>query len=298
MPEWTGRVDGDGPEHARWHQVVRPWAPGAVLDPGTAVLVGFASDEGVRRNLGRAGAAAGPDALRRALAPLSEPGRPVRDSGDLEVADGDLEGAQERLGRRVRAVRAAGGLPVVLGGGHEVAYGSYLGWAGAAGWGILNLDAHLDLRPGDRSTSGTPFAQVAAAEAAQGRPFSYAVAGVARASNTRALFQAAARLDAQVLLDEDCGHDRVLDFVASFARGVAQLHLTIDLDVLPGATAPGVSAPAGLGVDLAVVLAAVRCAAASGKLGVLEVAELNPRFDADGRTARAAARLVDAALRA
>ncbi len=31
--------------------------------------------------------------------------------------------------------------------------------------------------------------------------------------------------------------------------------------------------------------------------GLLEVAELNPRFDVDGRTARTAARLVDEALR-
>lgn len=76
-----------------------------------------------------------------------------------------------------------------------------------------------------------------------------------------------------------------------------RVHLTIDLDVLPASVAPGVSAPAGLGVEARVVLGAVRRVAASGKLGVLEVAELNPLFDVDGRTARTAARLVDAALR-
>ena len=76
-----------------------------------------------------------------------------------------------------------------------------------------------------------------------------------------------------------------------------RLHLSVDLDVLPAAVAPGVSAPAGFGVELSVVRAVVRRAAASGRLGVLEVAELNPAFDVDGRTARTASRLVDEALR-
>jgi len=78
---------------------------------------------------------------------------------------------------------------------------------------------------------------------------------------------------------------------------VDRVHLTLDLDALPAAVAPGVSAPAGFGIPLDAVRAAVRAVAASGRLGLLEVAELNPRFDVDGRTARTAARLVDETLR-
>lgn len=294
---WTGRVDGGGAEHARWHQVVRGWTPGDPVPRDAAVVVGFACDEGVRRNRGRVGAADGPAALRAALASLADPGRPVRDAGDVVVGAGDLEAGQARLGAVVRAILEAGALPVVLGGGHEVAYGSHLGWAGTDGWGVLNLDAHLDLRAGEVATSGTPFAQVAAAEAARGRPFAYAVAGVSRANNTRALFAAAERLRARVLLDEDCDVASLLAFADAFCAGVQRVHLTIDLDVLPAAVAPGVSAPAGLGVDPRAIHAAVRRVATSGRLGLVEVAELNPGLDADGRTARAAARLVDAAVR-
>ena len=99
---WTGRDDGPGPEHARWHSVVRGWVPGEQLHEGAVVLVGFASDEGVRRNGGRVGAAAGPAALRGALASLGDPGRPVFDAGDV-VVDSDLEGGQARLGVGARA---------------------------------------------------------------------------------------------------------------------------------------------------------------------------------------------------
>ena len=42
--------------------------------------------------------------------------------------------------------------------------------------------------------------------------------------------------------------------------------------------------------------AAVTAAAASGKLALLDVVELNPSLDADGRTARTAARLVTTAV--
>ncbi len=294
---WSGRDDGPGPEHARWHSLVRGWTPGDPMTSGAVVVVGFASDEGVRRNGGRVGAVEGPAALRGALASLSDPGVPVFDAGDVVVDDGNLEGGQARLGRLVSGVLDAGGLPVVLGGGHAVAYGSYRGWAGRAGWGVLNVDAHFDLRVADRATSGTPFAQMAAAEAAAGRRFEYSVAGISRANNTRVLFETAERLGVSVLLDEDCSPDRARAFATEAAASVEKLHLSIDLDALPAAVAPGVSAPAGFGIALDAVQTIVRAVVASGKLGLLEIAELNPRFDVDGRTARTAARLVDFAVR-
>lgn len=297
---WTGRDDGPGPGHARWHGVVRP-VVGLEGLAGVATLIGFVSDEGVRRNGGRVGAALGPGALRAALANLADPGVPITDAGDVVVDDGDLEGGQARLGRAVASVLDAGGLPVVLGGGHEVAFGTHLGWAGRAGgtgerWGILNLDAHFDLRSG-RASSGTPFAQIADAARAARRPFTYAVAGISRAGNTRVLFDRAADLGVGFVTDEDCTADAAGALLEGVLGACDRLHLSVDLDVLPAAVAPGVSAPAGFGVELSVVRAVVRRAAASGRLGVLEVAELNPAFDVDGRTARTASRLVDEALR-
>jgi len=296
---WTGRSDGVGTGHARWHTVLR-----AADDPTSGVnLVGFCSDEGVRRNGGRVGAASGPAELRRALANLAEPPALVADCGDVIVRGQDLEGAQERLGLAVGAVLAARGLPVVLGGGHEVAYGSYQGWrrrldAGTPErWGVLNLDAHLDLRHADHSTSGSPFLQMAVDETMNGRDFDYAVLGVNQAANTRILFDRAAELGVRFLYDELCEPEAVAEFVAEFLARVDRVHLSVDLDVLPSYVAPGVSAPAALGVPLAEVRTAVRMVAESGKLGLLEVAELNPALDVDARTARTAAYLLDDAVR-
>lgn len=303
---WNGRFDGDGAEHRRWWQAVTPYQGEAAAGAGPkpAVLLGFCSDEGVRRNKGRAGAATAPAALRAALGPLAfHLDRSVGDAGDVVVAGSDLEAGQERTGKAVTAMLDGGHLPVVLGGGHETAFASYLGVAGSAAvqngrrLGVLNLDAHFDLRDEDKPSSGTPFLQMARAEATAGRELRYAVVGISEPNNTRALFDTAQKLGVRYLLDEDCDAERVRNFVADFLAEVDVLYLTIDLDVLPAAVAPGVSAPAAYGVPLAVISAVCRQVARSGKLLHLDVAELNPRFDIDGRTAKVAARLVETLLR-
>src|SRR5439155_26793165 len=81
---------------------------GTTPDEADVVLVGFPTDEGVRRNGGRPGAAEGPDALRRVLWTLTPDAerhgdftsllRRTADLGNLAVA-GDLEEDQEALGR-------------------------------------------------------------------------------------------------------------------------------------------------------------------------------------------------------
>lgn len=312
---WQGRHDGDGPAHARWHERMQVLPAGSAAPdtphaPHVSVL-GFRSDEGVRRNRGRVGAADGPRALRAALAPMALHGAladgsvGLRDLGDAETLGEDLEGGQDRAAAlTARALDAPGNrLTVVLGGGHETAWPSYRGLMASrhagARWGVLNLDAHFDLREELRPTSGTPFAQMAVAERAAGRDLRYAVLGIAEPSNTPALFARARELGVRWMTDEDCvaaGASGIREAVEQFAADLDVLYLTIDLDLLPAAVAPGVSAPAAYGVPLPLVQAAVTAAAATGTLALLDVVELNPLLDADGRTARTAARLITTAV--
>ncbi len=310
MNAWTGRIDAaDGDLGHRWHQVVRP--VDLADRPGVALL-GFACDAGVRRNHGRAGAAEGPRALRRALGNLawhgSDSGR-LYDAGDV-ACDGDaLEDAQAEYADRLAALLRAGHAPIGLGGGHEIAWAGYQGLQRAFGshaklerLGIINFDAHLDLRrpetPG-RGTSGTPFLQIAEARAAAGRPFRYLCVGASPASNTAALFERAAALGAELIPDVEAGEAAAEARLRRFVDESSSIYLTFCLDVLPPAVAPGVSAPSGLGVALhrAIgllrgVLAACDHRTPTSKLLLADVAELNPTHDADGRTARTAARLV------
>ena len=301
LPVWQGRIDAaEGGLALRWHQWVQPLA--AEQAPGFA-LVGLACDEGVSRNQGRTGARQGPQALRKALANLAWCGqRPVYDSGDIACQGTDLEGAQQAYAQRVALLLGQGHLPLGLGGGHEIAYASFLGLARHLQGleqrpriGIVNFDAHFDLRSAEQSSSGTPFRQIAEYCEQAGLAFDYCCLGVSEANNTQALFEQARRLNVRYRLDRQMQPWNIAAieaFVDQFLAGIDHLYMTICLDVLPASQAPGVSAPSAHGVDLMVVEHLVRRAKACGKLRMADVAELNPALDQDSRTARIAARLL------
>ena len=313
MSAWSGRTDRtDNAKIQRWHHAVQ--AIGASDGPGIA-LVGFASDAGVSRNQGRPGAAQGPDAIRRAMSNLAWHGNErsrLYDAGDVRCVDGDLESAQSEYAALLADLLAAGHFPLGLGGGHEIAWAAYQGLAAAMAGdprleqlGIINFDAHLDLRTPEvrgRGTSGTPFLQIAEARAAAGQPFRYMCIGVNPTANTRALFDRAGSLGVEIVLDSDTFGsrlERVRETIDRFIDGCSAVYLTFCLDVLPAAVAPGVSAPSAPGISahsaldlLRTALYRCRPAGTTSKLLLADVAELNPSLDPDGRTARMAARIV------
>lgn len=293
---WQGRDDSAEAANAlRLFQTITlspTFSPSSY--PQNIALLGFACDEGVKRNQGRPGAAGAPDALRKALANLAAHQGHDRlvDLGNIIAQAPDLEAAQQTLRDAVRQCQQANMRTLVLGGGHETAFGHGAGVLDAfpdARIGILNLDAHLDLRQAERATSGTPFRQLAQLCEAQEREFYYACFGVSRAANTAALWDEAQRRKVTVVEDLECGdaQPQLSQFIAS----VDKIYLTIDLDVLPVWEMPAVSAPAALGVPLATVMRLVEPVCRSGKLQAVDMVEFNPRFDDDGKAARVAARL-------
>lgn len=305
---WTGRVDDGGSLAAgRWHQRIQLGAADGDLG-GAPVLIGFACDVGVRRNQGRAGAAAGPAAIRRSLGNLAfPPSQRAFDLGDVVAVGDELEAAQDELAGLVAWVLERGGSPLVLGGGHEVAWGSHQGLlrslaaATAARVGVVNFDAHFDLRdPRPTPGSGSPFRQIAERCADDARPFEYKVIGVNPSANTSALFDYARSQNVSWHSDVECCDryfERLMDQLEAFVRRVTHLHVSVCLDVFPACRAPGVSAPAALGVEPAFVIRCLRelrtLAERHGvRWALAEVAELNPSFDEAHRTAALAARLV------
>lgn len=302
MAPWQGRVDpAESGDARRWHQVMRPASRAEA--PGR-VLLGLRSDAGVVRNQGRPGASEGPLALRRQLANQAyHLTAPLYDAGDVVCQGDDLEAAQQAFAGRVTGLLEQGHRVIGLGGGHEIAFASFSGLLAHAQrqarmprLGILNLDAHLDLRQAERASSGTPFRQCAELCREAGVDFHYTCLGVSRGGNTPALFARAESLGVEWVLDEQC---RALDspaVKAALERLLARvdwLYLTVCLDALPAWVAPGVSAPSARGIELALVEEIIDHLAARIALPVVDVAELNPRLDIDSRTARVAARLVE-----
>jgi len=130
-------------------------------------------------------------------------------------------------------------------------------------------------------------------------PFHYACFGVSEFANTPALFDRADQLGVLYRYDRDMNLLQLPNIqtqLAQFIDRVDVLYVTICLDVLPAAVAPGVSAPAGFGVSLEVIETLTKQLMSSGKVKLMDVAECNPLFDRDHQTARVAARLIASAL--
>ena len=301
MSLWKGRQDPE-PNSTRWHQIIQAIA----LDkPAGVALLGFACDAGVRRNQGRVGAAVGPHALRQQLINLPWlQSNPLYECGDILCVEDALEQAQLDFAEHITHLLDQGHFPIGLGGGHEIAFAS---WSGLSNHlkkseakpriGIINFDAHFDLRDPNCQpiSSGTPFAQIAEVCAHHHWKFEYACLGVSRMSNTPALFERADRLKVWYQEDLQMTSKDLPNLQAQLERFINQcdhLYLTIDLDVFPAAQAPGVSAPAARGVGLEVIEPLLMQIRDSGKLRLMDLAELNPEFDQDAHTARLAARLV------
>lgn len=256
------------------------------------VLVGFPSDEGVRRNGGRPGAAAGPAAIRRALYAMTPDATNhdafigllarTADLGDVRVT-GDVEADQQRLGDVLAPLLADGVVPIVLGGGHETTYGHVLGYVGAGlSPEILNWDAHADVRPYPQGAhSGSPFRQ--AIEARQCSR--YRVAGLQphRTAHAHATF---VRAHGDLVWQHDLDAQRVTDLVVGCGHPTLA---TFDLDAVNAAHAPGVSAPNAGGLSASLWLQAAHETARSPRVTSFDVVELNLTYDVDHRTARLAA---------
>ncbi|GAF61469.1 LOW QUALITY PROTEIN: formiminoglutamase [Psychrobacter sp. JCM 18903] len=317
MTLWTGRAEPFETARARyWYQLAKPY------EDQNIGLIGFACDQGVSRNQGRVGARAAPPLIRRAFATLpviaelqkrfdGQLSTLLGDAGDIYCHDDDdfaahtLEQAQLKYADKVSAIVKQGGLPIGLGGGHAIAYGSFLGlWQALENEseanatlpiGIINFDAHLDIRQSDVATSGTPFRQIAEHLDAHVQPFHYCCIGVSRFSNTAALFDRAEQLGVHIISDEDCHYQPrqiLADQVISFINQVDVVYLTIDMDCLPASVVPGVSAPAAYGIELGFVERMVKTIMATGKVKMADIAEINPTFDIDARSCKVAARLL------
>ncbi|EBB9866009.1 formimidoylglutamase, partial [Salmonella enterica] len=118
---WQGRDDSiEAPDARRLFQTV---TRSETFFPENwqqkIALMGFACDEGVKRNSGRPGAAGAPDALRKALANMASHQGHERlvDLGNWVAPTPDLEGAQQALRDAVSRCLRAGMRTLVLGGG-------------------------------------------------------------------------------------------------------------------------------------------------------------------------------------
>lgn len=296
---WFGRIDAKDFEY--FFQIIKFLDLNNVvpknIDQNGYALLGFMCDEGVRRNFGRVAAKEGPLAFREVLAKMPlHANINLYDAGNVVCENGDLEAAQFELGMRVYQILNLGLQPVVIGGGHETAYGHYQGlnkyFDDVA---ILNFDAHFDLRElveNNKGSSGTPFRQIHSMLKVQNKKFSYYCAGIQKIANTKSLFKYAEDNMVGYLLADDIKRNPYdLDWIKNILKTHKHLYVTVCLDVFNVGISPGVSAPQPLGIEATYVIEALKILKKSGQVVSLDIVELAPKYDIFNCTAKLAASL-------
>lgn len=303
---WLGRHSDS---QLYWHefvQLVNDLKIKKIQDTKIAML-GYAVDAGVISNGGRSGAKDGPDSIRKMLGPLANHVNEttlVYDYGNIVVEDDDIDAAQLLMRDTIYTCLQENHLPVILGGGHDAAYPHYLGIqkhieTTGQTVGIINFDAHFDLRPltDGKGHSGSPFLQIANQFS---NSFNYLVLGIQKASNPKTLFKTASSLNCNFLEIEqfNIAHwDLVKNSITNFIGSVDKVYVSIDLDGFSSAYAPGVSAPSPLGFTPEIVWKALEEIIQSNKLLSVDIVELSPPYDQDNATARLGARCLEYIVR-
>jgi formiminoglutamase len=266
-------------------------------------LIGFRCDEGIQRNHGRIGAAEGPTAIRHALArlPLQKQTAIYFDVGNIICSDDNLEASQHALGEVVSIVLQQRINPIVIGGGHELAWGHYQGIAQVypdKHLGIIHFGSRFNMQPllsHQHGTSSSSFLQIAEAHRATKRRLDYNCIGIQHAANIRQLHEIAKSYDTKIIWADELHQgqqEKVVDFIDRVIDQNEIIYVSLCLDVFSSAYAPGVNATQVLGLSPWHIIPLIRKIAASGKVICYDIAEMSPRYDFDHHTAKLAANLI------
>jgi agmatinase len=241
------------------------------------------------------GPAQGPARLREVLYSnagnwFTELGGDLTDSGWRDLGDLELPpepGYREEIEEAVAAVLRAGAVPLAVGGDHSVSHPLLKGVARVSGPPrILHFDAHGDLYDeldGNRYSHATPFARILEEGSASG------LMQVGVRSLTGEQRRQIARFGVSTV---EMREFDLAGTVAALPEG--PVYLSLDIDVLDPAFAPGVShhEPGGMSVrELLALLHAV-----PGPVIAADIVELNPIRDPLGITAAVAAKLLKEVL--
>ncbi len=299
---WTGRIDTeDGELGKRWHEKIEfieyPYQAKADI-----AFLGFACDEGVRRNKGRVGAANGPNALKSSLAKFAWhlKNTKIYDCGNV-LCEQNLELTQAELSKHISQLIKNKHFPIILGGGHEVAFASFVGLDDALtnskDIAVINFDAHFDLRESKTPNSGTGFSQIAKRCQKNGTKFSYFCLGIAQSANSKALFAKAAELNVGYILDKQMSNknlEQIKARLSKFLKNKEHIYISFDADVLPAYLMPAVSAPAARGVKLEIIEDLLEFLFQNYRKNIklIDFAEFNPKYDAKSLGQTVLARLI------
>ena len=278
------------------------------LDGLRAALLGIPFDGA---SVVRTGSRGGPDAVRQGFMYYttysSSDARGMdafraADIGDVQVTLTDMPATFARVTEVVATLVRRGIVPVSIGGDHSVAYPCLRGMAEGLGaekhLGIVHFDAHHDLRAAHlgAESSGVPFRKALETLGGAVRGRNLVQLGLAEFANSPQLAEYARAHGVTVIAGRAlrregmaAGVRRALEIAGD---GTDAIYVSLDIDCIDQAQAPGTAAPNPFGLDLFDVQEALRTLGADRRVAGFDLVEISPPFDRDNMTGRAGASLV------
>ena len=284
-------------------------------------IIGAPVDMGVGN---RPGARYGPRAIRQAdywpkpaklsnlyhlnleVFPLKE--MYVVDFGDANCPPSSLEKSHEAVENKVTEALDADAIPIVLGGDHSITWPSATAVAKKYGYGnvgMVHFDAHADTREssyGDVLVGhGSPMRRLIESGAIPGKNFVQVGLRGPWPPPVDQKWMKDQGMRWHLMAEiEKKGFDEVLEMAISEALdGPDKLYISVDVDVMDPAFAPGTGTPEPGGISSLELLRAIREIVLSKGMVAMDVVEVAPVYDQPGDiTAQAAHRCIYEAISA
>jgi formimidoylglutamase len=264
------------------------------------ILIGVPTDEGIKRNGGRVGAAQAPDEIRKQLyklTPFASPDKKI----DPTIADyGNIIGSSlEEIHDKAKEVVAGfikkGKIVIALGGGHDITYPlalSFYEGIDKKDFSLINIDAHLDVRQKKNGLhhSGSSFRLLIEENVLAGKNFTEF--GIQQFSFAKEHLDWVNAQGINVIFHDDLYEKHIrLEFAKLLSKNIPQ-YVSFDIDSIRSSDAPGSSAPSPIGFRAEDAMHICYEAGRNPSTLMLDIVEVNPLFDLDSRTTKLAARMV------
>ena len=297
--DWDRFTDLD-PAFPRLASRIRNAEPGTRHPMG---LLGLPFDGAIPT---RQGARYGPEAIRQALLRLAaDDGRhaltalEIGDYGDVSCVQGNVPATHERGYEAARQIVGSTDLPVFLGGDHSLTYPCFRAVAeGTRPLGLITFDAHHDVRTytPEHISSGTPFRRCLELGDAYLRGATVVQIGLRPFANSRTYADYCREKGITCFTVQDVEEMGIREIAARAAQiagdGTAGVYLSIDIDAVDAAFAPGASATGPGGLTAREILAGVEAIVARVRLVAADLMEVSPPLDQGARTSNLAAMIL------
>lgn len=215
----------------------------------------------------------------------------IVDIGDADIIHTDTTGSHRNIEAGVRAILAAGAMPVVIGGDHSINIPCINAFSDHEPFHLVQIDAHLDFvdeRHGVTAGHGNPMRRAAE------KPYVTGLTqiGIRNVSSTaKEGYEDARAMGSEILSVRQFRTLGPGGTVERVPEGVP-VYLTIDIDAFDPSIAPGTGTPSHGGFVYYEILEFIAALARRNRIIGLDLVEVAPDYDPSGSTQVLAAQLL------